>query len=178
MEVLDIYPPEKPVNLKAIADIGCIKLSWDNNTDADLLGYRMYRMINRNNAINFVLLNTDPIKDNFYIDSLPKNAKNNFIYKIAAVDSSFNNSNYSNITTAKMPDILPPVKPYIKNVYYDNRFIVVDWIKNVEPDLAGYNIYRKEKADTLEVMTKINAELISTLLNRFSDRSFKSIQKG
>lgn len=173
VEVLDIYPPEKPVNLTAIADTACIKLSWNKNTDTDLLGYRIYRTINRNNARNFVLLNTDPITDIFYIDSLPENAKNNFLYKIAAVDSSYNNSDYSNIAIAQMPDILPPVKPYIKNVYYDDRFIVINWVKNVEPDLAGYNIYRKEKTDTLELLTRINSELISTRLNRFSDRTFK-----
>ena len=92
--VLDIYPPEKPRGLYTESDTGRITLHWLPNTDEDLMGYQVFRTVDKDSKNRYVLLNATPFIDTTYIDSLPKSAKNKFLYRVAAIDSAFNRSEY------------------------------------------------------------------------------------
>ena len=37
------YPPAAPINLVAANELGQVALDWDDNTEPDLAGYRVYR---------------------------------------------------------------------------------------------------------------------------------------
>ncbi len=39
----DRFPPATPSNVKAVVSTATIELTWDRNTEADLIGYRVYR---------------------------------------------------------------------------------------------------------------------------------------
>lgn len=169
--VLDIYPPEKPKGLYALSDTGRIELHWVPNNDEDLLGYQIYRTINKNTKNRYVLLNSDPISDTTFIDSLPRTAKNEFFYKVAAIDSSFNRSEYSDFASNTMPDIVPPAQPFIKNISItEENYLKIAWIPNVDIDINGYNIYRKSMNDSLETKEKLNESLLVAKVKEFTDR--------
>ena len=171
-EVHDITPPATPQNIKALADTGRIILTWDPNTEPDLMGYQIFRTVDNDLEEFYVLMNSDAIKTNTFIDTLPRNARNHFLYKVTAIDSSFNRSAYPPPVRAQMPDVTPPVKPVIIGVSPNNEYMVVEWIPNKELDLAGYELYRSKGADG--VKTKVNTGLLAPSVTRFTDRTIAS----
>lgn len=170
-EVHDIVPPLKPSGLTARADTGKIHLNWQMNTEADLMGYRIFRTINKDDKNNFVLLNSEPLKVNFFTDHLPENAKNKFLYKVIAIDSSYNKSEYSEPVSVRMPDIIPPVKPLLKRVNNMGNSIVIAWVSNKDADLEGYDLYRSSDRSGF---LKINEKLIPLSESSFTDRTVES----
>lgn len=170
VEVKDITPPDAPQNFFAIADTGLIKLSWKANNEDDLMGYLVFRNISSNTYGEFNLLMSKPISENSFIDTLPKRARNKFLYKVVAIDSSFNISKPSNIANAQMPDIFPPEKPYIRTVYEKDNSIIIEWIGNVETDLAGYNVFRDVIMDSTRKTEQLNVNMLDKSVTRFTDR--------
>ncbi len=174
-DIPDIKAPAPPSGLKAVADTGRIILSWHPNTEPDLMGYALYRTVNKDTREKYVLMNATPLDDTLYIDSLPKKAKNKFLYRISAVDSAYNRSEYSQFAYAYLPDVTPPVKPYIKNILItDDDDLRIEWIANAETDLAGYNIYRKPANDTAASKEQVNINLLDPVMKRFTDRWAKA----
>ena len=169
-DVADLAPPAAPKGVVAIADTGRIKLSWQPNNESDLMGYQIYRTINGDNAHNYVLLNAVATRTANFTDSLPGVTRNHFFYKVAAIDTSFNRSGFSSPVSARMPDVVTPAKPFIKNVFQLNEYLIIEWLANTEPDLAGYEIYRSKK-DTLANYHKINEGVIDGEVTRFTDRN-------
>lgn len=167
LKVEDNTPPNRPQFLKAVADTGKISLSWKMNTEEDLIGFLVYRKIKTEKQKDFVLITPEYIATNEFIDNRAKNIRNIYEYKIVAVDSALNISEFSNIVSAQMTDVIPPEKPFIKNVISQERGVQVQWIQNVELDLKGYNIYRIFSNDTL----KLNSKIIEPKMHLFTDRT-------
>jgi uncharacterized protein len=142
IEVKDILPPSAPQHVAARPDTGKIVLSWSRNPELDVMGYYVYRSIRSEQENSFVLVNAEPLKDSIYIQRLAKNASNKFSFQIVAVDSSYNKSNPSQIVSTKMPDVVPPLKPVIKNVAQKGDSITISWLANPESDLRGYHVFR------------------------------------
>jgi len=169
-EVHDIKPPAKPIGLVCKPDTGHITLTWKENAEPDILGYLIYRTVSKNSKDHFVLLNSNPIKGNSFVEKLPKNAKNKFLYKIVAIDSSFNKSPISDISSARMPDIFPPAAPHLLGVTPINQTLSIAWIPNADPDMHHYLIYRAidNKRDTL--FSQLNKAEISLNETNFIDK--------
>ena len=104
---------------------------------------------------------------------LDKKVNNKFIYRIIAVDSSYNRSIPSINTLAQMPDVTAPVKPVIKQIIEKNGHILLIWLSNVELDLMGYNLYKRIKNDTLAEYKIINYSIIPRTITSYTDRSAK-----
>lgn len=170
-EVHDIVPPIKPVGLIAKADTGKIHLTWQMNKESDLMGYRIYRTVNKDDKNKFNLLNASPLKADSFTDKLPKNAKNKFLYKIVAIDSSYNKSEASEIVSVQMPDIIPPVKPLMKSLTNNDNAIEVEWIPNKDVDLKGYDLYRS--TDRLN-HSKVNTVPINNYETKYIDEGILS----
>jgi len=169
VNITDIFPPTVPTHVICTSDTGVINISWKANQESDLLGYFIYRTISKTDNSNYVQINADPITDNKYSDSLPKIARNKFYYKIIAIDTSYNRSDYSEFAAIGMPDVTPPKKPIIKSVKSDGDKLIVEWFQNFETDLAGYDIYRKIKNDTTNKKEKLNVSTISKKSIIFTD---------
>jgi len=165
-EVKDIFPPQKPQMVVASADTGKITLSWEENTEPDLWGYLVYRTIDENKK-DYSLLNAKPIASPRFTDKLPKEAKNKFLYRVVAVDSSYNKSAYSDFAATRLPDIIPPQKPQIKTIAQENGVLIIEWFRVFDQDLAGYNVYRVEKDQSPQ---KLNIRLIKGI-ELFTDRT-------
>jgi len=84
--------PVKPVGLAAEPLWHGLRLSWHQNPDPDLAGYRLYRRMNQ--EPDYDSLNTAYITDTTYIDS-SLNAPNKYYYRIRAFDTGDNFSVFS-----------------------------------------------------------------------------------
>jgi hypothetical protein len=154
-EVQDVMPPAKPLGLELKSDTGKITLTWRKGEETDLAGYYIYRTVDGNNKKNYVLLNAEPFK-------------NTFFYFVVAVDTSYNRSISSDFVSGKMPDILAPEKPFIKDISYGDGNVVVEWIRNVDSDLIGYHLYR---SDTSMSFSRVNINMLGRETFRYADRS-------
>lgn len=171
IEVVDTEAPAKPKNLRIKADSTCFRLFWDKNHEQDLKGYLLYRTINKDDENTYVKITPKPISDSFYVDALSKNLKNNFLYKLIAVDESLNRSPYSEFISARMPDLIAPQDPFLKRVFLnEKKQVIIEWFLNTETDLKGYNIYRNVNSDSLNSFTKLNGKPINKSSSKYTDR--------
>ena len=150
--VYDIRPPIAPKNLISRVDTGKLIFNWDANLEVDLKGYRLYRSVadEDNSDNNFVVVSSETIDTNFYMEPMSKNVRSKFVYQLRAVDSSYNVSEPSNRVFAQLPDVTPPVAPFIKKTYEEDNALIIEWMPNVEKDLMGYNLYKRMKGDTAD----------------------------
>jgi len=170
-EIKDVEPPSAPQNFLSEATSGEIKLSWRANSESDLLGYYIQKSLNHKNPEDnrYINVNSSPIKETQYVESLSKNIKNKFVYRVVAIDTNFNRSKPSINSLAQMPDVTPPLTPLIKNVYLEDKNIRVDWLKNADTDLAGYNLFRSSLNDSI-LKEQVNVRLISKSFDTYLDR--------
>lgn len=174
IEIKDVVPPAKPNGLTSEAGEGYITLKWSANTEPDLAGYLVQRSLKSESGINnsYVNVNRNPIKELTYTEKLPRNVKNEFVYRVVAIDTNFNRSTPSENTLAKMPDVVPPIQPLIKNISSDTNVITIEWLANVDVDLGGYNVYRRIMGDSLSIQ-KVNYSLIPPSVTSYKDRNVK-----
>jgi hypothetical protein len=176
VETVDEIPPAIPKALMIKADTGRIELSWEANKEADLWGYMVYQTVNKNVRNDmYVLITPNPITGNVFKQNLAKNSKNKFLYKVLAMDSSYNKSGLSEFAATTLPDVVAPAEPFIHNSYVDkDKNIVIEFFKNTELDLAGYHLYRVYKEEEEEKTEQVNAKLIDKTAIRYIDRSFEN----
>ena len=174
-EIKDVEPPSAPKNLASEATSGEIQLSWTANTESDLLGYYIQKSLNHKNPEDnrYINVNSTPINETQYTESLSKNIKNKFVYRVVAIDTNFNRSQPSINSLAQMPDVKPPLTPVIKNVSLEEGNIRINWLKNVDPDLIGYNLYKSgfnDSAAKEQVNIKLIPSTTATYLDRRADK--------
>lgn len=88
----DKFPPGTPAGLSAIAGTQTIELSWNNVTDADLAGYRVYR-----GGVKIA----DGLQSAVYSDK-DVSAGSRYRYEVSAVDQAGNESARSNVIEITM----------------------------------------------------------------------------
>ncbi len=137
----DETPPEPPKNVTAVADTGMIRLSWDANTEPDILGYEVLRHGDENYVSSFNLT-SKLIKDTTIVDSLRKESRLIWGYSVIAVDKSYNRSRPSEMAKAQLPDIEAPLPPMITRLREQDGRIYMRWTEASEGDFLEYRIYR------------------------------------
>lgn len=174
IETIDEEPPHAPKGLTIIADTGKIVLSWQKNAEMDLWGYMVFQTINKNTSNDsYVLITPEPLRTNQFKQELAKNSKNKFLYKVLAIDSSYNKSTLSEFAVITLPDVVAPSEPFINNCYLDDKKnIVIEFFKNTELDLKGYDFYRIYKQGDAEITEKVNSKIIDNASSSFIDREF------
>jgi hypothetical protein len=97
----DAQPPAAPQNLRATSYDRLIELDWDDNTETDLFDYQVYRATNA--AGPFTRLSSDAVRASYHFDTPVINGTI-YYYKVTALDSSLNESGFSNtVTVTPMP---------------------------------------------------------------------------
>ncbi|MCS7053016.1 MAG: hypothetical protein NZM09_04710 [Ignavibacterium sp.] len=163
--ITDSKPPAQPKDLEAVGEVGRVVLKWKNNTESDLLGYFVWRSMSGKED-DFLLLNPDPTPNNTYIDSLNKEINNIITYRIKAVDTNYNESPYSKTVNVRMIDVTPPDKPILLKVSNQDLKVKLEWLRNYEPNLAGYDVFYAE-INSDSVFNKANREFIKTTSYEF-----------
>lgn len=98
----DTFPPAVPSGLVSIGAEDFISLSWDENRDQDLDGYRVWRKMEGEDE--FVLLTPQPIRENAFNDTtVEKNRR--YRYAVTAIDMSGNESPKSEGVTEIIKDV-------------------------------------------------------------------------
>jgi fibronectin type 3 domain-containing protein len=165
----DHLAPAEPKSFVGKTESGKISLSWQSNTEKDLIGYRIYRGLKDNDENSMLLLNVKPQMATTFIDTFPKKASTKFIYKLTAIDQSFNESKKATLWV-QLPDLIPPAAPFFKSATLKDNAVALQWELVRTDAILGYNIYRTNG----EKSTKVNTNYITT--DNFSDNTL--LKKG
>ncbi len=100
----DTTPPAAPAGLMATPDDGEVWLDWNNNSEPDLAGYKVYRSTTPGSDYSKINgpLPLEYLTISEYIDSSVTNGTT-YYYVVTAVDSSGNESSYS----SEVGDVMP-----------------------------------------------------------------------
>jgi fibronectin type 3 domain-containing protein len=88
----DLTPPNSPTGLTAVPGVGRVFLSWNENKEADLAGYHVYRSTRHGKG--YERLTDKPLLRTTYLDETVTTG-NTYYYVLTAVDQSGNESEYS-----------------------------------------------------------------------------------
>ncbi|WP_109299176.1 fibronectin type III domain-containing protein [Aquimarina sp. AU474] len=141
----DEEPPVPPTGFSGVIDtLGVVRLSWLQNREKDLLGYRVYTANNPNHE--FSLITPHTLIENEFTDTISMaNSNRKVYYKINALDQRANPSGFSEILELVKPDLIPPGQPVIKKAHQTaNNTLELSWTPSPSADVENYLIYRKE----------------------------------
>ncbi len=139
---LDTIPPATPtkLNVTALSSGNALYISWDPNTEVDLVNYTLYRSINN---ISFNIRSKIPKGTEYFIDSGLVDGTT-YYYRISASDEVPNESLLSGIISGVPKDTQAPARPVGFWVEHGSLVdsLLLTWVLGSEADLTGYNIYR------------------------------------
>ena len=152
----DHKAPEMPKAVTSKSENGKITLSWIANTDKDLLGYRIYRGLRNDDENSMLLLNSEPLKTTSFADKFPEKASTKFIYKVSAIDQSFNESKKAEVWV-QLPDVVPPNAPFLDSAILRENKVVLKWNLLPNEAIMSYDVYRvfENKKEKLNVNSLI-----------------------
>jgi len=147
-----------PVNdLRARVTEHAIELSW-TSPETDVTSYRIYR---RGVDASGGFLLRGEAHGAAWQDTEFQFGKT-YSYKVTALvkeDSSVAESEDSQAIEITPKDTFPPAAPKELTALFTGQRMELVWTANSEPDLGGYNLYRREAAGTFH---KLNSELLGT----------------
>lgn len=136
--------PETPKNLSAIPGDGHVILSWDLNTETDILYYNIFR--DTTEGGHTIHLKSFAKYVTSFMDTSVINGIT-YYYQIGAEDTSHNKSKKSEQISAKPNyniDNVPPSTPIITSTLVQQNQIIIKWDDVSDVDLDHYNIYRSK----------------------------------
>jgi uncharacterized protein len=171
IQLEDSIPPTIPIGLKAKIDsIGIAAITWQPNTEKDLLGYHVYRS-NFKNA-EFTRITVNPLANNSFIDTVNINTLTSKVYyKVMAIDKRFNPSPQSVEFELTRPDKIPPVPPVIASIKSTKEGVLICWNNSSSEDVANHSLYRRQSETRSWVLVKVFANTDSC----FTDNPEKKI---
>ncbi|OAZ05201.1 fibronectin type III domain-containing protein [Flavobacterium succinicans] len=144
VQPIDSIPPSKPIGLKGTIDsLGVVKISWEANKEKDLLGYRIYKAYNASEE--YSQLTVSPSEKTTFEDKVVLKSLNSKVYfKVIAVDSRFNMSEFSEPLILKKPDIIPPASPVFSKYDIKEGGVFLEWFGSQSEDVALHQLYRQQ----------------------------------
>ncbi|GAB89862.1 hypothetical protein GORHZ_073_00050 [Gordonia rhizosphera NBRC 16068] len=100
-----------------------------------------------------------------YIDTLPGESTNRYLYRAAYVDGANNRSELSiSSPPVHLPNVVPPRTPVLTSVTSGDRKINLGWASNREADLTEYRVFRtdaEEDGRDIRLMTLVHTEPVT-----------------
>ncbi|MBO9202161.1 MULTISPECIES: fibronectin type III domain-containing protein [Niastella] len=154
VQPLDSIPPDIPAGLQAVIDSnGVVSLSWNKNSERDLMGYKVYRAMKQDEEP--IPLVDSVWQGNQFRDKLSLKLLNKKVYYgVAALDKRWNQSAMSALVEVKKPDIIPPSAAVINRFTVDANKVTLSWINSMDEDIAAHALYRKGAGDSGYVLVK------------------------
>ncbi|MFN3137471.1 MAG: fibronectin type III domain-containing protein [Allomuricauda sp.] len=143
VQPVDSIPPAQPKGLTGAVDsLGIVTLSWEPNTDKDILGYRVFKGNNKHEEYSQITIS--PHEGTTYYDSVAvKNLNSKVYYQLIAVDQRFNMSEPSEILELKKPDFIKPSQPVFKSYKIKEGKVHLTWANSSSDDVVRHELYRK-----------------------------------
>ena len=163
----DHQAPEIPKSVTSKIESEKITLSWKANTEKDLLGYRIFRGLKDDDDNSMLLLSETPQLATTFSDVFLSKSNNRFIYKITAIDKSFNESKKATVWV-ELPNTVAPTAPFLKEAVLKENQVELQWNSTQGENVKGYEVYRIFN----QQKEKITAELIAS--TRFIDKTINS----
>jgi hypothetical protein len=144
VQPVDSIPPAKPKGFTGKVDsLGVVTLTWNSNTEKDILGYRVFKGNNKNEEYSQITVS--PHEATTYYDSVSvKNLNSKVYYQLVAVDQRFNMSKPSEILELKKPDFIKPTQPVFKSYKIKEGKVHLTWANSSSDDVIKHELYRKE----------------------------------
>jgi fibronectin type 3 domain-containing protein len=142
--VADIYPPSSPTGANAHIDTnGIMTLSWDANTEADVVGYKI--LASQSAKRRMIAITPKILSDTFFVDTLNIKVLNKYKYfRIMAVDHNFNMSAPGKLIKVTLPDVVAPSSGKITSVDAQASEVIINWIQSASNDVASQRILRRK----------------------------------
>jgi hypothetical protein len=167
-------PPAAPAKVSVQSEDKALEMSWEfsprlmNGKEmVDFSGFNIYRR-REGERFGLLPLNSEPFAKNQYQDAVLENGKRYF-YEVRAV-RNFRGTLIEGPSSAVASGIpekrTPPSPPTGLVAAIQKDGVALRWNPNPEPDIAGYNLYRREQAES--VFIKINPQCITE--NYFLDK--------
>ncbi|MDC1285520.1 hypothetical protein N8Z33_02410 [Flavobacteriaceae bacterium] len=163
VQPVDSTPPVKPTKLIGQIDsLGVVSLSWKNNEEKDLLGYRVFK--GNFASEEFSQITIAPHQGNQYYDSIAlKNLNPKVFYHIVAVDQRFNSSERSDVLELIKPDLVPPAQAVFTGYYIESNTVSLSWALSSSSDVSRHEVYRKSEGDEeWEMVYTVVSEAVSS----------------
>lgn len=143
VQLEDSIPPVMPVGLRGnISEEGIVSLSWDENREEDLRGYKVYKSNYADDG--FIELPGEMTEQALVKDSIAlNNLTETIYYRVKAFDKRMNPSEFSEILKLKKPDLIPPVTPVFTNIENDSLGVLVQWEMSPSEDVEMHLLYRR-----------------------------------
>jgi fibronectin type 3 domain-containing protein len=147
LQMPDSTPPSIPVGLKGTVDsLGIVRLSWTANTEADMLGYRIYK--GQTEGEELVPMNDVAVRTNSFSDTVSLNTLNaKVFYSVTAIDKRYNQSRQCSPINLLKPLKVKPASPYIAKCEAEGRAIRLEWIPGSDETIKAYSVWRGESND-------------------------------
>ncbi|MCL1868089.1 MAG: hypothetical protein FWF72_03985 [Paludibacter sp.] len=154
IQMEDSIPPAVPTGLEGVIDsLGIVRLRWNANTDADLLGYRIYRA--QIEGEELIPLNDVALLINEYTDTVNVYSLNaNAYYAVAAIDKRYNQSQKCDVVILKKPELIPPTQPVFTNFEATDDGNMFEWATGNEKGIKVI-IRRYRYNDQAEVLKTV-----------------------
>jgi len=160
-------PPVAPTKVTVRSDDKALEISWEftprlgtGKEMVDFSGFNLYRR-GEGELFGFFPLNPELIKENRYQDAVLENGKR-YYYEVRAVRNfrgTLIEGPSSTIASGIPEKLTPPSPPTGLVAVIQKEGVALRWNPNPEPDIAGYNVYRREKGES--AFTQINPQLIT-----------------
>ncbi len=171
-----LMPPEKISDLTASAGNMTALLSWSipmkdegGRAMTDLAGYNVYR--HEQGVETKTKINPQPIKENRFTDRGLVNRRT-YCYCVTALrgkEPPLTEGDYSEETCVTPAKTQAPPPPEGLRAVGGEGTVFLSWEPSFEPDVAGYNIYRKAAGEG--AFKKLNAALIGRIT--YTDKEVK-----
>lgn len=170
--------PRPPLEPQAHMGTNSVEIEWkppegniDSSTPASVVGYNIYR---ESDEEEFHRINTVLIEESKFVDA-------NFLYNVtyryyvrasATRSSPYTESENSEAVELLTEDTLIPTAPKGLVAIAGENFVSLSWDPNVEKDLAGYRVWRRNDGeDEFVAVTELIAE------NVYHDTNVEKNQK-
>ncbi|HUV75973.1 MAG TPA: fibronectin type III domain-containing protein, partial [Dehalococcoidales bacterium] len=137
-------PPAAPTGLGATPGNTTAELGWNDNLEADLDSYNVYRSLTSGSGYSQI---SDNVSTSAYTDTGLTNGTT-YYYVVTAVDLGSNESDQSDEASATPVDP-PPAAPTGLGATPGNTTVDLNWNDNLEGDLDSYNVYRSLTSDSV-----------------------------
>ncbi|MEQ1747186.1 MAG: hypothetical protein ABMA02_17275 [Saprospiraceae bacterium] len=142
-QLRDDTPPAAPTGLIGTSDpSGVVTLRWSKNTEADVMGYRVFTANSANG--DYAQVTSVWINDTAYLYEINLNTlSENAWFRVAALDYHQNRSTMSEPAQVARPDIIPPSAPIITSVQPTTQGVAFEWRTSTSSDVVRHEFQRK-----------------------------------